>query len=59
MYVHLVCGGCTVLGPRAGIGALTLLELVIEYNESTNGQCLEIVVDNIAYSWMKIGDKFS
>ena len=27
MYVHLVCGGCAVRGPRSVIGALTLPDL--------------------------------
>ena len=26
MYVHLVCGGCAVRGPRAVIGTLTLVD---------------------------------
>ena len=28
MYVHLMCGGCAVRGPRSVIGALTLQEMM-------------------------------
>ena len=30
MYVHLVCGGCAVRGPRSVIGALTLVQSLLE-----------------------------
>ena len=35
MYVHLVCGGCAVRGPRSVIGALTLEDTLTSIADDT------------------------
>ena len=40
MYVHLVCGGCAVRGPRSVIGALTLY-MRVQKTSTTKLQLLQ------------------
>ena len=47
MYVHLVCSGCAVRGPRSVIGALTLPAYTKSWLDRTNKRLFTVVGFNL------------